>query len=348
MSTLSRTLTLALVALPLSAALAQTPMVVGTVSIEMNDTSRSRPFTSEVWFEAAEGVKAESFAPLPPIEPLIIARQAKPASSPGAQPKPLIIMSHGNWATRYAYGWLTTELVRAGYIVLSPSHPGTMNGDLRPEYRARLWERSLDVSFALTQLLTDPVWGPRIDSKRIGFAGHSFGGWAGVNLAGGLYDFSVQLQSCKDMAPKDQYCEGLVKDFNPQTPTADGKGNFKDERIRAYYMMASGVAAGFDAQSLKNITAPMIFDTAKSDPVLAPQAGSSLLAQRIPGAREIVREVGHFSYGPACRPIIGKLLAGQVCTDPDGVDRNAVHAKVVKDATDFFNLQLKGTTQASR
>jgi predicted dienelactone hydrolase len=230
--------------------------------------------------------------------------------------------------------------VRAGYIVLSPSHPGTMNGDLRPEYRARLWERSLDVNFALTELLKDPVWGPRIDQKRIGFAGHSFGGWAGVNLAGGRYDYSRQLQACKDMATKDQYCEGLVKDYNPQTPTDDGKGNFKDDRIRAFYMIASGVAAGFDTQSLKNITAPMVFDTAKFDTVLAPQLGSSMFAQNIPGAREIMREVGHFTYGPVCRPIIGKLLAGQVCTDPDGVDRKAVHAKVVKDAIDFFNQQL--------
>jgi predicted dienelactone hydrolase len=353
MSNLSCSLKFALCALPLSAAIssaafALTPMVVGTVSIEMNDTSRARPFTSEVWFEAAEGVKAESFAPLPPIEPLIIARQAKPTSFPSTQPKPLIVMSHGNWATRYAYGWLNTELVRSGYIVLSPSHPGTMNGDLRPEYRARLWERSLDVSFALTQLLKDPVWGPRIDPKRIGFAGHSFGGWAGVNLAGGQYDYSVQLQYCRDIAKKDQYCEGLVKDFNPKTPVADGKGNFKDERIRAYYMMASGVAAGFDAQSLKNITAPMVFDTAKFDTVLAPEAGSTLFAQSIPRAREIVREVGHFSYGPACRPVIGKLLAGQVCTDPDGVERKAIHAQVTKDALDFFNLQLMADAQTEK
>ncbi len=346
MSNFYRFLKVAILALVLSAAVnAQQPLVVGTASIQMNDTSRTRPFTSEVWFEAAGGVNAESFSPLPPIEPLMIAPQSQAANM---RAKPLIILSHGNWATRYAYGWLATELVRAGYIVLSPSHPGTMNGDLRPEYRARLWERSLDVSFALTELLKDPVWAARIDAKRIGFVGHSFGGWAGVNLAGGRYDYSRQLQYCKDAPQKDLYCEGLVKDYNPQTPTQDGQGNFKDERIRAYYMMASGVAVGFDAQSLKNITAPMVFDTAKFDTVLAPQSGSSLFAQSIPGAREIMREVGHFSYGPACRPVIGKLLAGQVCTDPEGVDRKVVHAKVVKDATDFFNLQLKAITQASK
>ena len=199
--------------------------------------------------------------------------------------------------------------------MLTPSHPGTMFGDLRPEYRARLWERSLDVSFALTELLKDPVWSSRIDPARIGFVGHSFGGWTGVSLAGGLYDYARQLQHCK--------------------------ASYKDQRIRAFYAMASGVAAGFDPVSLQGVTAPMVFDTAKFDTVLAPQAGSSLFAQLIPGAREIVRDVGHFSYGPSCRPVIGKLLAGQVCTDPDGVVRNDLHVKVSADATAFFAASLK-------
>jgi predicted dienelactone hydrolase len=325
-----------------AAAAAKASIVVGTVSIEMNDTRRKRPFTSEVWFEATDGVKAEPFAPLPPIMPFDVALQATPAALPAnAQRKPLIIMSHGNWATRYAYGWLTTDLVRAGYIVLTPSHPGTMFGDLRPEYRARLWERSQDVSFALTELLQDPAWAARIDPQRIGFMGHSFGGWTGVSLAGGQYDYARQLQYCKDTPQKDLYCEGLIKDYNPQTATEDGKASFQDTRIRAYYMMASGVAAGFDMASLKGITSPMVFDTAKFDTVLAPQAGSTLFAQSIPSAREIMRDVGHFSYGPECRPVIGKLLAGQVCTDPEGVSRKELHAKVTQDATEFFATQLK-------
>jgi predicted dienelactone hydrolase len=321
------------------------PIVVGTVSIEMNDSSRKRPFTSEVWFAAAQGTQAEPFAPLPPIVPFDVALQAKPATTsdaagPAAR-KPLIVLSHGNWATRYAYGWLATDLVRAGYIVLTPSHPGTMFGDLRPEYRARLWERSQDVSFALTELLKDPAWAARIDPQRIGFMGHSFGGWTGVSLAGGQYDYARQLQYCKDTPQKDLYCEGLIKDYNPQTVTEDGKASFQDKRIRAYYMMASGVAAGFDTASLKGITSPMVFDTAKFDTVLAPQAGSSLFAQSIPSSREIVRDVGHFSYGPECRPVIGKLLAGQVCTDPEGVSRKDLHTKVTQDATAFFATELK-------
>jgi predicted dienelactone hydrolase len=313
-------------------------LVVGTTTLDFKDASRQRSIVSELWFEAAPGTVAQSFAPLPPLQSFALATAAKPAI--GVVRKPLIVISHGNWATRYAYAWLATELVKAGYVVMSPSHPGTMFGDLRPEYRTRLWERSLDVSFALSQVLADPVWSELIDAQRIGFVGHSFGGWTGVSLAGGRYSFDRQLQSCRDQATRDQYCSGLIAEFNPATPVADGAGSFKDERFKAFYLMASGPAAGFDEASLLAIRLPMVFDTAKADPVLAPSVGSSLFAQRIPGASETLRDAGHFSYAPLCRALIGRLLAGQVCEDPPSVDRTEVHARVTADALRFFKARL--------
>jgi predicted dienelactone hydrolase len=313
-------------------------VVVGTTTLEFKDATRQRSIVSEFWFEAAPGTVAESFVPLPPLQALALAPSAKPPGSPAR--RPLIVLSHGNWATRYAYAWLATELVKAGYVVLSPSHPGTMFGDLRPEYRARLWERALDVSLVLDRVLADPAWSERIDAHRIGFAGHSFGGWTGVSLAGGRYSYDRQLQACRDQLGKDQYCTGLVADFDPATPVADGTRSFKDERFKAFYLMASGPAAGFDDASLHAIRMPMVFDTAVADAVLAPGIGSSLFARRIPGAVETLRDVGHFSYAPLCKPLVGRLLAGQVCEDPPGVDRAGVHARVAADAVRFFKAHL--------
>ncbi len=317
---------------------ARANITVGTTTIEMKDASRNRAVTSELWFEAAPGSRAEDFSVLPPLAAISIARNAQP--KPGTERRPLIVISHGNWSTRYGQGWLAIELVKAGYWVLTPSHPGTMNGDLRAESRARLWERSQDVSFALTQLLNDPVWAARIDAQRIGFVGHSFGGWTGVSLAGGVYDYARQLQACKDMQPKDLYCEGQVKEDEPSWATKDGTASFKDARFRAFYLMATGPASGFSPESLKGITVPVVLDTAKQDTVLAPQVGSSLLARTIPGAREIVRDVSHFVYVPICRPVVGRLLAAQICTDAPGADRQTVHTQVAADVKGFFAAQL--------
>lgn len=320
-----RTLAAAATLLLAMASATAAEVVVGTRSLEFVDTGRQRPVVTELWFEAAPGTAPGSFTALPPLKAMPLVTNASPAAGGGR--KPLIVISHGNWATRYAYAWLAVEFVKAGYLVLSPSHPGTMFGDLRPELRARLWERSLDVSFALDQLLADPVWRDQVDMQRIGFVGHSFGGWTGVSLAGGVYRYDRQLQACNEQVQKDQYCAGLIKDYNPGTPVADGARSFKDPRFKAFYLMASGVAAGFDEASLKAIDRPILLDTARGDPVLDPAIGSALLAKLIPGASETVRNVGHFSYAPQCKPLIGRLLAGQVCVDPPGVDRADVHAR---------------------
>jgi predicted dienelactone hydrolase len=313
-------------------------IVVGTQSIAMVDKSRSRPFTSELWFEAAEGLKASSFSVLPPLKAIAIAPNAAPKANVKA--KPLIIISHGNWSTRYGHGDMAIALVKAGFIVMSTSHPGTMNGDLQTSYRLRLWERSRDVTAALDQLLADPTWAARIDARRIGFAGHSFGAWTGLSLAGGRYDFARQLAACKTMTNPDQYCTGMVKDYTPELPTQDSDADYSDPRIKAFYLMAGGPGAGFTPESLAAVKAPMVFDTAKFDAVLSPALGSTLLARSVPGAKEIMRMVGHFTYAPLCLPIIGKALAGQICVDPDGIDRAQVHADVNQDAVTFFSSQL--------
>jgi predicted dienelactone hydrolase len=320
---------------------AQTDIVVGTATIEMKDESRARAVTSEIWFPAAPGTPVEEFSVLPPLSAIRMTPKAAPASSGElAKARPLIVISHGNWSTRYGHGQLAIELVRAGYIVLTTSHPGTMNGDLRTEYRLRLWERSKDVSFALTEILNHPTWAARIDAQKIGFAGHSFGAWTGVSLAGGRYDFARQLQACKAMPEKDQYCAGLLKDYSSELKTSDSADPYLDNRFRAFYLMAGGPGAGFTPESLAAIRVPMLLDTARFDTVLAPAAGSSLIASLVPGAREIVREVGHFTYAPICRPIIGRAAIGQICVDPDGVDRKRVHAQIGKDAVSFFKTSF--------
>jgi predicted dienelactone hydrolase len=211
--------------------------------------------------------------------------------------------------------------------------------------RFRLWDRATDVSFMLDRILNDPNWAPLIDGQRIGFVGHSFGGWTGVSLAGGRYDPLGQRAFCESSAKRDFYCENTLKDDVSQVPAADAGGSFQDARIRAYYIMGSGPGQGFGEESLKAINAPFVVDTAQFDESLEPEANSGTLARLIPGAREIRRPVGHFVYVPECRSIIGPVLtraAGiPICNDPAGVDRAAVHQQVARDVIQFFNTELR-------
>lgn len=313
---------------------------VGATTIELENKAASRRTTVELWYRPAGDAKAEDMTIRPPLRPIPVARNARPV--PGK--RPLVVLSHGNWGTRYSQGWLALKLVDAGYVVLSTSHPGTVGDDQTAAGRYRLWDRSRDVSFALDQVLKDPKWAAIIDETRIGFVGHSFGGWTGVSLAGGRYDPARQRSSCERSTKKDPYCDGTLKDDIAGIPAADAGESFKDGRLRAFYIMASGPGQGFSPDSLKAINLPFVVDTAQFDEVLHPQANSNALAKQISGAREIVRPVGHFAYVPECRPIVGKVLmaiAGiPICDDAAGVDRAAVHEAIAGDVIRFFGKVL--------
>lgn len=341
MRILSVVLGLVVAAFHCAPAEAESAEPVGTASIEVN-AGAHRNFTSEFWFEAAPGEKVEGFAVRPPLRAIQIARNAQPAPNQGK--RPLIVISHGNWGSRYSQGWLAIRLVNAGFVVFSTSHPGTLGDDQSVAGRLRLWDRSRDVSSALTELLRQPKWSGLIDEDRIGFIGHSFGGWTAVSLAGGKYDPVVQRTFCEKALSKDFYCEGTLKDDISGVSMSDAADSFKDSRFRAFYIMASGPGQGFSPESLKSIGSPFVVDTAKADEILEPKTNSSRLAAQIPGAREIVRPVGHFAYVPECKWLIGPILARiagtPICDDPSGVDRAAVHEQVAADVIAFFTGQL--------
>jgi predicted dienelactone hydrolase len=301
--------------------------------------------TTELWFAAGVDARVERFAPRPPLRSIEIARSAEPR--PPMRKSPVIVVSHGNWGSRFSQGWLALELVRSGYVVLSTTHPGTAGDDQSVAGRYRLWDRSRDVSFVLDEVLKHPKWAALIDENQIGFVGHSFGGWTGVNLAGGRYDPARQRSFCSTASRKDFYCEGTLKDDVAAVPAGDAAGSFRDGRIKAFYIMGSGPGQGFAADSLKSIDVPFVVDTAQLDEILDPAANSTNLARQIPGAREVVRPVGHFAYVPECRWLVGPVLtkfAGlPLCDDPRGVDRSLVHKQVAFDIVQFFDKSLART-----
>jgi predicted dienelactone hydrolase len=316
--------------------------VAGTATLDFQDKATARKVTSELWFRAAPNAKVEWFSPRPPLRSIPIASGADPQSP--QRKLPLIVISHGNWGSRFSQGWLALALVKAGYVVLSTSHPGTVGDDQSVAGRYRLWDRSRDVSFALDEVLKHPKWAALIDETRIGFVGHSFGGWTGVSLAGGRYDPTRQRAFCAEARRKDFYCDGTLKDDVAAVPNNDAGGSFRDGRIKAFYIMGSGPGQGFEPGSLRSISVPFVVDTAKLDEILDPVANSTNLAQQIPSAEEVVRPVGHFAYVPECRWLVGPILtrfAGlPLCNDPGGVDRPLVHKQVASDIVAFFDKTL--------
>ncbi len=128
-----------------------------------------------------------------------IARRNAPLRSvgKGEELHPLLIFSHGNGGFRHQNCFQMDHLASHGYVVASPDHTGNSRLSPLPD-RAVLYDRKgrerssknrpRDVSFLIdwfTARNNDASsWlQGRIDSKRIGVFGHSFGGYAACRAA---------------------------------------------------------------------------------------------------------------------------------------------------------------------
>jgi predicted dienelactone hydrolase len=118
-------------------------------------------------------------------------------------PCPIVIFSHGLGGSRENYEYLGQHWAACGYVSVHLQHPGSddhvwkdaeqgekMNAMVRATMNpAAIADRPKDVSFALDRLTAlnadaaSPLKG-RLDLKRIGVAGHSFGGFTSMAIAG--------------------------------------------------------------------------------------------------------------------------------------------------------------------
>src|SRR5262245_7149702 len=89
--------------------------VAGTTTLNFEHMPTGRKVTSELWFPAAPDSRIEWFSPRAPLRSIPIARDAKPQTP--LLKRPLVVISHGNWGSRFSQGWLALELVKAGYVV---------------------------------------------------------------------------------------------------------------------------------------------------------------------------------------------------------------------------------------
>jgi predicted dienelactone hydrolase len=114
-----------------------------------------------------------------------------------ARPAPMILFSHGFDGCKTQSVFLMQALANDGYIVMAPDHKDASceGGGFthRPDAGFRKpgdWsdqshiDREHDIKALYAALNADKTWGPRIDWKRVGLAGHSLGGYTVMALAG--------------------------------------------------------------------------------------------------------------------------------------------------------------------
>jgi predicted dienelactone hydrolase len=127
------------------------------------------------------------------------------AAAPGVGPFPIIIFSHGLGGSREGYEYLGQYWAAHGFVSVHVQHPGSDDGvwrgvpwsEIMPRMRqaaasvANATNRPLDLSFAIDQLAGlntgDSPLRDRLDLRRIGVAGHSFGAYTTLAIAGEVF-----------------------------------------------------------------------------------------------------------------------------------------------------------------
>lgn len=275
----------------------------------------------------------------------------RPNATPLAGHHALVILSHGlsgNWRNQ---GWLATELVRQGRIVVAINHPGTTSRDMQPKEGRMLWKRPQDIHQVITALTTDPAWSPLIKADDIAVIGHSLGGWTALEVAGAQMDAKRMLDDCATH-PELAACD-MVVDFGVGETASDQKSLAQSGREPTVSKVVSidlGLARGFTPESLTKIYIPVLLIAAGSPNPKVPHAlETGYLNKYLPGAStdvHVIEQAGHFSFLPQCKPGAIPILEndvpgdGIICQDGDAPQedvRQKVHQQATKLIIDFLD-----------
>ncbi len=339
------------------------PQPVGMQTAHYADEARrnwsetgARPLETSIWYPAVAGTREQDWE----TSIFQAGRSAKGATMPAVPARwPLIVISHGTGGSAAGMAWLGETLVANGYIVAAPDHHGNTSAEPQPVLQGTLvwWDRPKDVKVLIDRLLADPIWGPRIDTSRIGVAGFSMGGYTALASVGVRLSRQRWVGHCTNPAneaacrlppeisgkyPPGEDVRLLTQDPRVMEAATHMDDDYRDPRIKAAFVMAPVVGVAVQRGSLGAVSVPVTIVVGSEDDQAAPNSNAEPLAKAIPGATvTVLPGVSHYSFLPACNER-GKTYAKEVCADPVGFPRKALHEQVKAMAIPFFALALRG------
>lgn len=304
----------------------QHPDRVGVQTKTFFDPVRGRPLVTEIFYPV------EANAPVN-REIGLWRRAGEVRDAPIARhgtKLPFVLASHGDNGSRVDIAWLPEYLAANGFIVASVDHYGNTWYLNQSDIRARPWERPLDISFVLNEILKDPVLGPAIDPERIGFLGFSLGGLTGLWLAGGV---AKTPPLTHELLPQGA-------SYNHDDLVAASR-SYHEPLIRAMVLLAPAGSQHLDVQSLKDIHIPVAIIVGGADDITPIPNNATYLSENITGLQiKILEGAGHFVFlnVPTAKGI--ETLPPFLVKDQEGVDRARIHVEVGKMSLCFFRCHL--------
>lgn len=297
---------------------------VGFRLVELADPVSGKPMHAAVFFPTQDRAGASRIGSLE----IAAVRDAVP--QPGRHP--LVLLSHGSGASLLSHRDTAIFLARYGYLVAAIEHPGDNYRDQSGLGSDRvLVGRSMQLSALLDFVLVQPPFSSAIDATRIGVAGFSAGGYAALVMVGAKPKFARLAAYCARYA-NSVLCSGQAR-IGMSSPPLTARA---DRRIRGAFVM-SPVAAFFDRDSVSSIAVPVAIHAADCDSLLPIEGNARWLRDNVPtlvGYSEVAG-ADHFVFlSPCSAP--QQSTRPDLCVDPPGIDRRAVHAALNGDMLRFF------------
>ena len=171
---------------------------VGVRTLTINDASRKRALTLEVWYPAklqSGQTETTIYKATIGASKFDLAGKAARDASVETGKFPLIILSHGQAGSRYIMTYLTEHLASRGYVVAAIDHTGSTYDDITPPaYISSLVDRPLDILFSIGEVAKAIT---TADANNVGLMGYSYGGYSVLNAAGVGLDKANLEAYCK-------------------------------------------------------------------------------------------------------------------------------------------------------
>ena len=315
--------------------------------LDLHDAVTGESFPVAVWYPTAAPpaplfVAGDlSACRLPAMRCRWIAFEMRVA--PDAAPAPgsfgLVVISHGAAGLAVNHHDLAMALAASGYVAAAPKHPLGAGNDISGP---GVWVgRPRQVSGIIDAMTRDPALGPRIDQKRIGVVGHSNGGYTALSVAGARPTPTAIIEHCRRHPDDTRFCSCGGAATREATAASGAIPDVHDRRVRAIVVMAPNVAP-FTDEALSRVAVPVRIYGAERDDLTRVTYHTERLARALPAGAEyrVVERAGHFSFVTRF-PAALQLLAGEAARDPDGVDRDALHAAINPEIVGFFDRKLR-------
>ncbi len=241
---------------------------------------------------------------------------------------PVLIFSHGLASRPEDFDIAAKKMASYGFVVALPQHPGSdiiqaqalLNRTSRQGYfPTEFIDRPKDISYVIDELERRNAreFGDRLELTKVGVAGHSFGGYGALAVAGAKIDWDFLESECKigQGVPNTALllqCDALT------LPRSDY--DFQDPRVVAVLAANPVNSAIFGISGLHRVTVPVLLLGGNYDP-----ATPFVLEQ----ARSFPRLGSRDKYLT--------LMEGQAHVDFSKIDTNV---QQITDTLDILNVKL--------